>query len=48
LSPLIATLPFEALFAQNMSPHVSLIFAFADLFYFILTFWVFGAKVIFK
>jgi hypothetical protein len=38
MSPLIATLPFEDLFGQNMSPHVSLIFAFADFFYFILTF----------
>jgi hypothetical protein len=38
LSLLIATLPFEALSAQNMSPHVSLIFAFADFFDFILTF----------
>jgi hypothetical protein len=30
LSLMTATLPFEALFAQNMSPHVSQILAFAD------------------
>jgi hypothetical protein len=30
LSPMTATLPFEALFAQNMSKHVSQILALAD------------------
>jgi hypothetical protein len=35
LSPMTATLPFEALFAQNMSKHVSQILAFADFFDFI-------------
>jgi hypothetical protein len=45
MSPMAATLPFEALFTQNMSPHVSKKIAFADFSRLYLSFLGFLSKI---